>query len=236
MAKLNEKWKKLSKAGKALIIGSASLVVLLLLFAFLPVMKVSYLVEESYTEVETYHTQETEIVLEPYTYMETYTEVEAHCDQPPCEEYIPLDYRVVSAEGYNYYEFDGSPACTVEIYIENLDEEGGTFRADLVLSIQHDLTTEVDGSKFVGAGNTDRIVITFYDGALESPTSFTYSITPPTKPDPSYWEEVATKEREVTDYQEVTQYVYIPEEVTVAKTRTVTVSEWVSLLTYLIDY
>jgi hypothetical protein len=125
--KLMAWWRRLSKEGKALAIVIALVVVALLVFSFMPIMKVPYPVEESYLATGTYYTLESSTVYEPHTVLEPYTVIEAHCEQEPCEKYIPIEYAVVGGRGYNYFEADGSPACSVELDIENTDIISGTF-------------------------------------------------------------------------------------------------------------
>gem|GEM_PF-4700847 len=233
--KLTEKWKKLTKKGKALAIGLASAVFLLLVFSFVPIMRVSYVVEEMYSVTETYYVRESYTVEEPYTVMEPYTEIEISCEEEPCQEYIPIDYSVISGRGYNYFESDGSPACSVELYIENTDVIGGIFTAEFLITLQGDVTTIISGSKYIEAGNTQK-VIAYYDLPLKTLYSFTYSISAPTKANPTYREVEVTKYQPVIEYGEVTKERYVPEEVSVLKTRTVTSYKRVSLLEYLISY
>jgi hypothetical protein len=231
--KLAKWWKKLSREGKVLSIVIAVLVCFALVFSFMPIMRVSYLVEETYQATETYYVRESYTALEPYTVLEPYTEIEIYCDEEPCEEYIPIDYAVISGQGYNYF---GGTGCGVELYIENRDEIGGTFTVEFLLTLQGDVNTTITGSKYIGAGSTQRLVASYEYAPLKTPYSFSYSVTAPQKPNPTYREEEVTKYREVIEYGEVTKYRYVPEELTVVKTRTVTSYKRVSLLRYLLSY
>ena len=233
--KCTEKWRKLSTEGKALTIVVALVVVASLVFSFVPIMRVSYEVEETYQTTETYYELEIYTVEEEYTVMEPYTDIEIQCDAEPCAEYVPIDYIIISGRGVNYFEFDGSPVCLVELTIENTDEIGGEFTVEFLITLHNNLSTTISASKYIEAGST-RTVIAFYGEALKTLSSFTYSITAPTKDNPSYREEEVAKEREVIEYGEVTKYEYTPVEVTVLKTRTVTDYKRVSLLDYLISY
>ena len=234
--KLTKKWKKRTKRGKTLAIGLTLVVLLLLVFLFVPIVRVSDLVEESYLTTETYYVKESYIEEEPYTVLEPYTAIEAYCDEEPCQKYIPIDYSVVSGEGYNYYDYKAEPACSIEVYIQNTDVISGIFTVEFLLTLHGDATTTVAGTKYIEAGNTRKVVATYLGGFLVNSHSFVYSVTAPTKANPTYREEEVTKYREVTEYGEVTKYEYVPEEVTVVKTRTVTVYKRVSVLRYLISY
>jgi hypothetical protein len=228
-------WKKLSKKGKALVIGLASLVFLLLIFSLLPIMRVSYAVEEMYSDTETYYVQETYTEQEPYTVMEPYTEIEVYCAEEPCAEYIPIDYSVISGRGYNYFQADGSPGCSVEVFIQNNDVIGGTFTVEFLVKLKGNLTTTISGSNYIEAGNSKK-VIAYYDAHLEALFSFTYTIAAPMKLNPTYTEVEVTKYRPVIEYGEVTKKRYIPQEVDVLHTRTVINYKRVSLFDYLINY
>ncbi len=228
-------WQKLTKQGKVLAISLASVVFLLLVFSFVPIMRVSYVTQEMYPVTETYYVEESYTAVEPYTVMEPYTAIEISCAEEPCQQYIPIDYLVISGRGYNYFEADGSPACGVELVIENTDVIGGVFTAEFLITLQGDVTTTISGAKYIEAGNTQK-VIAYYDAPLKTLYSFTYNITAPTKPNPTYREEEVIKYREVIEYGEVTKERYVPQEVEVLKTRTVINYKRVSLLDYLINY
>jgi hypothetical protein len=228
-------WQRLSKEGKALAIVIAAVVVFLLFFSFVPIMRVPYDVEESYLANETYYTLESYTEEEEYTVMEPYTDTEIICDVEPCTEYVPLDYTIVSGLGYNYFTFDGSPACWVELTIKNDDDIGGEFTVEFLITLHTNLSTTISGTKYIEAGAT-RTITAYYTEPLRTLYSFSYSITAPQKPDLSYHEEEVTKYREVTEYGEVTKERYVPVELTVLKTRTVTDYKRVSLLSYLINY
>jgi hypothetical protein len=234
--KLGAWWRRLSGEGKALAIVIALVVVALLVFSFMPIMKVPYEAEESYLATETYYTLESYTVNEPHTVLEPYTAIEASCDQEPCEKYIPIEYEVVGGSGYNYFESNGSPACSVELDIENTDTVGGTFNVEFLITLQGDLTTTISGSKYIDAGTTGKVIAYYLYGPLKTFYSFSYSVSPPQKPNPSYHEEEVTRYREVTEYGEVTKDEYIPIELTVLKTRTVTEYKRVSVLDYLRHY
>lgn len=231
--KLTEKWQKLTKKGKTLAIVLASAVFLLLVFSFVPIMRVSYLAEETYQATETYYARESYTVEEPYTVMEPYTDIETYCEEEPCEEYIPIDYSVIGGQGYNYY---GGTGCGIELYIENTDVIGGTFTVEFLLILIGDVTTTITASQYIEAGSTQRVIAFYEPAPLKTLYSFTYSVIAPKKPNPTYREEEVIKYREVTEYGEVTKYRYVPEELTVLKTRTVTGYKRVSLLNYLISY
>lgn len=228
-------WQRLSKEGKALAIVIAAVVVFILVFSFVPVMRVAYPAEESYLATDTYYTLESYTEEAEYTVMEPYTDIEIVCDLEPCTEYVPIDYTIIGGQGYNYFEFDGSPACWIELTIRNDDEIGGEFEAEFLITLQTNLTTTVSAAKYIDAGTT-RTITAYYGEPLKTLYSFSYSVTAPQKLDLSYREEEVTKYREVTKYGEVTKEEYIPVELTVLKTRTVTAYKRVSLLDYLINY
>jgi uncharacterized protein YxeA len=234
--KLAEMWRKLSTGGKALTIVVAALVVIVLLFCFLPVMKVPYDVEESYVATETYYTLETTTVEEEYTEMEPYTEIEIQCDLEPCSENVPIDYVIVGGQGVNYFAYDGSPQCLVELTITNTDVISGNFTAEFLITLSSNVTTTISATKYIEAGATRTITAYYNDDTLKTLYSFTYSVMAPQKPDPSYQEVEVTKYREVTKFGEVTKEVYTPVELTVLKTHTVTAYKRVSLLDYLLHY
>ena len=230
------KWRDLSKEGKALVIVVAVVVVAVLVFCFVPIMRVSYQVEESYPTTETYYELEIYTVEEEYTEEEPYTVIEVFCDVEPCTGTIPIDYVVISGRGVNYFEFDGSPVCLVELTIENTDTiEDGVFTVDFLITLHNNLSTTVSASKFIGAGET-RTITAYYGEPLKTLTSFSYSVSAPQKDDPSYKEEEVILSREVTEVGEVTKERYVPVEVTVLKTHTVNEYKRVSVLSYLIDY
>jgi len=233
--KLTGRWGKLSAEGKALVIVVVVVVVALLVFSFVPIMRVPYEIEESYQTTETYYVQDSYVVEEAYVVLEPYTEIEIYCDFEPCAEYIPIDYEIVSGRGVNYFEFDGSPVCLVELTIVNMDNIGGEFTVEFLITLHNNLTTTISASKYIEAGST-RTVTAYYGEPLKTLYSFSYSVSAPQKPDPSYREEEVTRYREVIEYGEVTKYEYTPVEVTVLKTRTATDYKRVSVLSYLLDY
>jgi hypothetical protein len=98
------------------------------------------------------------------------------------------------------------------------------------------LNTTISGSKYIGAGSTQRVIAYYFGAFLENSASFSYTVSPPQKADPSYREEEVTKYHEVIEHGEVTKYEYTPQELTVLKTRTVTAYKRVSPLDYLLHY
>ncbi len=234
---MKDMWKKLAKKlaqkWKLLAIVLGSVVFLLLVFSFAPIMRVSYVTQEMYSVTETYYVKEIYTELEPYTVMEPYTEIEISCAEEPCQQYIPIDYSVVSEVGYNY---PGGTGCIVELYIKNTDVIGGTFTVEFLLTLLWEAPATVTKSKYIAAGSTERIIISYEGAPLETPHTYTYSITAPTKPNPTYTEVEVTKYRSVIEYGEVTKERYVPQEVEVLKTRTVINYKRVALLDYLINY
>jgi hypothetical protein len=228
-------WVRLSREGKALIIVLGLLVVAMLVFSFIPMIKVGYEVEEEYLAQETYYSRESYTAEEAYIVLEPYTDTEVYCDQEPCTGYIPISYSVIETEGYNF-ESSGAGACAVSVTIMNTDTVDGLFNVDFLLTLQGDLTATVSKSKPIAAGSTQRVITYYYGQFLDTPDSFSYTVYPPQKPDPSYREEEVTKYQEVIEHGEVTKYEYTPQELTVLKTRTVTEYKRVSPLDYLLNY
>jgi hypothetical protein len=230
-------WKKLAKKivprGKLLAIVLGSLAFLLLIFSFVPIKRVSYVTQEMYSVTETYYVQEIYTEQEPFTVLEPYTEIEIYCAEEPCKKYIPINYRVVSEVGFNY---PGGTGCIVEIYIQNIDAIGGTFTVEFYLTLLWEAPATVIKSKYIAAGSTERIVASYEGAPLETPHTYTYYVTAPTKLNPTYTEVEVTKYRSVIEYREVTKERYVPQEVEVPKTRTVTNYKRVSFLDYLINY
>lgn len=215
---------------RILTIGLSAALFILLVIAFAPMVKVSYLTDETYQTTETYFVKEPYTVIEEYTVMEPYTEIEVYCGVEPCEKYIEVDYSVLSVKGYN---FQGGWECAVELYIRNNDMVGGVFTVECQMLLMGDITRMLSESKYILPGRTERFLFVYTGGTLWNLHSFAYSVSPPTKLNPAHTEVEVVKYREVTRYGEVTKYRFIPQEETVLKTRTVTGSKWVSVLRYL---
>ena len=230
---MKDMWKKLAPKWKLLAIVLGSLVFLLLICSFVPIMRVSYVVEETYSVTETYYVRESYTEVEPYTIMEPYTEIEISCEEEPCQEYIPIDYSVISEVGWNY---PGGTGCSVELYIQNTDVIGGTFTVTFNLTLLWDAPATITKSKYIEVGRTERIVVSYEGAPLETPHTYTYSITAPTKLNPTYTEVEVTKYRSIIEYGEVTKERYSPQEVEILKTRNVIHDKRVSLLDYWINY
>jgi hypothetical protein len=225
--------KKLAPRGKLLAIVLGSLALLLLIFSFVPIKRVSYVTQEMYSVTETYYVKEIYTEQEPITILEPYTEIEIYCAEEPCKKYIPINFLVVSEVGYNY---PGGTGCSVEIYIQNIDAIDGTFTVEFYLTLLWEAPATVVKSKYIKAGSTERIVASYVGAPLKTPHTYSYSITAPTKPNPTYTEVEVTKYRSVIEYGVVTKERYVPKEVEVPKTRTVINYKRVSLLDYLINY
>jgi hypothetical protein len=226
-------WNKLAAKWKLLIIGLGPVVFLLLIFLFVPIMRVSYVGEETYQTTETYYVRESYTEWEPYTVMEPYTAIEIYCDGEPCEQFIPIDYSVLGGEGINY--IDGS-GCHIELYIKNDDVIGGTFSVEFLIILQTGGTTTISGLKYIEAGEIGTVAASYEGAPLKTRHSYTYSITAPEKLNPEYEEVEVIKYRPVIEYRETIQYRFVPEEVIVLKTRPVTLYKRVSALEYLISY
>ena len=226
-------WKKLTAKWKPLAIGLGPVVFLLLVFSFVPIMRVSYVVEETYQATETYYVRESYTAMEPYTVMEPYIEIEIYCDGEPCEKFIPIDYSVIGGEGYNY--IDGS-GCHIELYIKNTDVIGGTFTVEFLIILQTGGTTTISSSKYIEAGEIGTVSASYEGAPLKTRHSYTYSVDAPKKLNPAYEEVEVIRYRPVTEYRETIKYRFVPEEVTVLKTRIVTRYKRVSSLEYLTSY
>lgn len=226
-------WNKLTAKWKLLAIGLGPVVFLLLVFLFVPIMRVSYEGEETYEATETYYVRESYTALEPYTVMEAYTDIEIYCGGEPCEQFIPIDYEVIGGEGYNYIDGKG---CGLELYIKNTDTVGGTFTVEFLIILQTGGVTTISSSKYIEAGGVGTVAASYEGAPLKTLHSYTYSVTAPTKLNPIYEEVEVIKYRPVTEYREIIEYRFVPEEVTVLKTRIVTLYKRVSSLEYLISY
>lgn len=223
---------------KIIAIGLGAVVLIaVLVLCLVPIKQVSYTVTESYQTTETYYTSE------PYTGIETYYEkepfltYETYTEKEPYEDSVPIDYVVIKQEGYNYF---GGVGCDVAVYIQNADVVSGTFTVLFTLSLLGSTGTTVSESKYIAAGYTERVITSYKSASLKTPSSFTYSITAPTKTVTAYRD--VEKIREVTDYRdvektrEVTKYRDVAEQRTVWKERPVTRYKNVSMLEYLISY
>ena len=93
-------WNRLTKKWKLLVIGIGSAVLILLICSLVPIMRVSYVVEEMYSVTETYYVKETYTEMESYTVMEPYTDIEIYSEEAPCQQYIPIDYTVTGGKAY----------------------------------------------------------------------------------------------------------------------------------------
>ena len=227
MAEVIIKWKPLA-------IGLGSALIFLLVFCLAPIRGVSYTVDERYQTTETYYVTEAYTVEESYIDMEPYTDIETYYETEPCEESVPIDYLVTGDEGYNYF---GGEGFYVRVYIKNTDSTGGTFTVLFDLTLQGGVKDTESKSKYIAAGKTEMLTISYHGAALRS---FTYSITPPTKIVTTYKDVEKTREvinyRSVLKYRETTEYRYVPKERTVWKTRPATRWKRVSMLEYLRSY
>ena len=207
---------------KPLAIGLGSALAFLLVFSLAPVKAVSYTVDEEYQTTETYYVTEDYTVEEPYVDTETYYETE------PYEETVPIDYVVTGEEGYNYF---GGEGFYVRVDIKNTDSISGTFTIVFDFTLERGVKDTETKSKYIAAGDEEKLTVSYHGAAL---SSFTYSITPPTKTVTAYRD--VEKTREVIRYQTVTKSRYVPKERTIWKTRPVTRWKRVPMLEYLRSY
>jgi len=219
---------------KPLVIGLGSALAFTLVFCLAPVKWVSYTADETYQATETYYVSEPYIWEEPFVDTEPYTEIETYYEMERCEEAVPIDYLVTGDEGYNYF---GGGGFYVRVYIKNTDVIGGDFTVLFDLTLHGGSKTTKSKSKYIEAGREEKLTLSYHGATL---SSFTYSVTPPTKTATVYREVGKTREvvkyRPVVKYREVTEYRYVPEERTVWKTRPVTGWKRVPMLEYLRSY
>ena len=215
MAEVIIKWKPLA-------IGLGSALAFLLVFCLAPIKEVSYTVDERYQTTETYYVTEAYTVEEPYVDIEIYYETESY------DKSVPIDYVVTGEEGYNYF---GGGGFYVRVYIKNTDSISGTFTVIFDLTLEGGVKDTESKSKYIAAGKTEMLTVSYHGAALRS---FTYSITPPTKTVTAYRD--VPKTREVIKYQPVIKYRYVPKERTVWETRPATRWKKVSMLEYLRSY
>jgi len=219
---------------KPLAIGLGSALAFLLVFCLAPVKWVSYAADETYQATETYYVSEPYTWEEPFVDTEPYTEIETYYEMEPREEAVPIDYVVTGDEGYNYF---GGGGFYVRVYIKNTDVIGGDFTVLFDLTLHGGSKTTESKTKYIAAGREEKLTLSYRGAAM---SSFTYSITPPTKTATVYREVEKTREvvkyRPVVKYREVTEYRCVPEERTVWKTRPVTGWKRVPMLEYLRSY
>jgi len=207
---------------KPLAIGLGSALALLLVFSLAPVQVVSYTVDEEYQTTETYY------VTEDYTVEQPYVDIEIYYETEPYDKSVPIDYVVTGEEGYNYF---GGGGFYVRVYIKNTDSISGTFTVVFDLTLEGGVKDTESKSKYIAAGKTEMLTVSYHGAALRS---FTYSITPPTKTVTAYRD--VPKTREVIKYQPVIKYRDVPKERTVWKTRPATRWKRVPMLEYLRSY
>lgn len=207
-------WKRLGIVFGSLIVAAAIVV------CAVPLKTVSYTVEVPYEATETYYVEEAYTVREPYTRIETYMERE------PYNKSVPIDYIVTSKGIYDWFWSTGSD---VWVTIRNSDAKSGYFYVKFFLTIKGGASTTKTGSRYIAIGEGKRVQIKYSGGYV---SSFTYSITPPTKTVIDYRD--VPKTREVTEYRDVTKYRDVPKQRTVTKTRQETRYKEVSILEYLI--
>lgn len=176
----------------------------------LPFKTVSYTVIERYLTTETYPERVPTI------------EIEEYWETEPFDKPVPIDYIVTSKGSYSYF---WSTGFDVWVNIKNADLKSGIFTVVFNLTLKGGAKTTKSASKYVAIGDTEKVQVS-YKGARLS--SYTYSITPPTKI--------------IIDYRQVKKTRKVPglqEEIkqrTVWKERPVIRYKNVSLFEYLTSY
>jgi len=229
-----------------------------IVFCVVPLKTVAYTVDERYQTTETYYVSEPYVVQEPYTELEPYTDIETYYETEPFTTYetyterepynksVPIDYIVTSKGSYSYF---WSTGFDVWVNVKNTDLKSGTFTVVFNLRLEGGAKTTKSASKYIAIGDTEKVEVS-YKGAWLS--SYTYSITPPTKTVTDYRNVEKTREvveyrdvektreiikyRPVTRYKEVTKYRDVPKQRTVWKEKPVRRYKKVSLLEYLTSY
>lgn len=231
---VREKRKPMKGRNIAIILGAVLVIATIIVVCAVPLKTVSYTVTERYQTTETYY------VTEPYTETETYyekepfTRTETYTEREPYNKSVPIDYLVTSKGSYTYFWTTGFDAW---VYIKNTDLKSGTFTVLFNLTLKGGARTTKSASKYIAIGETEKVQVS-YRGAYLS--SFTYSVTPPTKTITAYRDVQKTREvieyRNVQKTREVIKYRDVPKERTVWKERPVRRFKDVSLLEYLIGY
>ena len=212
----------------------ATLLVAVLVFCFAPIKRVSYTVDERYQTTETYYVTESYTDIETYYEKEPFTTYETYTEREPYNKSVPIDYLITKIEGYNYFWTTGFDA---RVWIKNTDLKSGTFTVDYNLILEGGAKITKSASKYITIGETDKVEVSYSGGYL---SSWTYSVTPPTKTVTDYRDVEKTREvieyRDVEKTREVTKDRDVPKQRTVWKTRPVTRYKNVSMLEYLTRY
>jgi len=187
--------------GLAIGLGSAIIIAAIVVCA-IPLKTVSYTVTVPYEETETYYE----------THTETYVERE------PYNKAVPVDYIVTDKGIYGWFWSTGSD---VWVNIRNTDVKSGTFSVRFDLTLHGGAKATKHASKYIALGDTEEVQVKYSGGYV---SSFTYSITAPTKT--------------VIDYRDVqkTREITIPKQRTVTKHRQETRYKDVTILEYLTNY
>ena len=204
---------------KVIAIGLAVALAAAVVICAVPLKTVSYVVSVPYQDTETVYVREEYTVSEPYTKTETYTEKE------PYYKSVPIDYVVTGEQSYD--PCLGGIGSNAWIKIRNADCKSGYFYVDFYLTIAGGETETKTTSRYIAVGEERKVKVLYRHSYV---SSFTYSITPPTKTVIDVRD--VQKTREVVDYRNVTRYRCVPEERPVIETR----YKKVPILEYLLNY
>lgn len=191
-----------------------AVIALIVVAAAVPMVTVAYSVEEPYETTETYYVQEAYTVQETYSEKEPFTVLETYTERVPYNRQVPVSYLVTKTEGYNYF---WSAGCDARVWLRNTDIQSGNFRVDFHLLLEGGASAERTATEYIAIGDTV-MVEGKYSGAYLS--SWTYTVTSPTKTVTDYRDEQKT--RRVTEYRDVQKTRDVTRFRDVAKQRTVT--------------
>ena len=207
---------------RVIAIGLAAALVAVVVCA-VPLKTASYVVSVPYQDTETVY------VKEEYTVSEPYTKIETHEEEEPYYKSVPIDYIVTAQETYNW--FWGGIGSNIWIKIRNADVKSGYFYVEFHLTIAGGGTETKTASRYIAIGQEKKVGVLYRDGYV---SSFTYSITPPTKTVIGVRD--VQKTTEVIDYRDVIRYRCVPEERPVIKTHEETRYKKIPILEYLLSH
>lgn len=181
--------KKTNHLRRNVVISLALILVVAIIVIFaVPVMGSTYYEKEPYIGNETY------TVSEPYTTTESYWEAqpcpttESYWESEPYTSTVNIDYRVTDTGIYNWFWTTGSD---VWVTIKNADIQSGYFYVTFNLRTNGGATATRNKSMYIALGEEQKVMIQ-YDG--DNISTFTYSITPPTKQVTSYHQVLKTRQ------------------------------------------
>jgi len=204
----------------ALIAGVTILVVAAIMIFAVPTVTATYYEWEPYTTYETYSEWEPYTTYETYSEWEPHTTYETYWESEPYTEAVPIDYLVTDTGIYNWFWQTGSD---VWVTIKNADVKSGYFYVTFNLVTQGDATATEYGYEYIAIGEEKDVLVKHSGDYM---TTFTYSVTPPTKEVTRYRD--IEKTREVTTYEWVEKTREVTEYGWVEKTEKVTVFEYLT--------